>query len=126
MVANPGFSPDFFVYYGMKYTDKFFKFPVKLYLTKDLEQRDLLGKSDDEDEPEYVLGWESVDISDICGYGTIFSKGRTISEVKEDGFDSTVVYLKYGKEVGCSWSPEKFESRLNLFYEKLTNREKPE
>lgn len=110
----------------MKYSDKFFRFPVKLYLTKDLEEKsDLetrLGiefKKDEKPEPDYVTGWECIDVDDICGFGTIFSRTMTIEDVKERGFDCTIVYLKYGKEVASSWDPKKFEEKLNKFYEGL-------
>lgn len=110
----------------MKYTDRFFKFPVKLYLSRDVNERSDLeerlgielppSKEEEEEEPEYVMGWERIDVGDICGYGSIFSRNRTLEDVRRDGFDCTIVYLKYGKEVGCSWSPDHFEKKLNEFY----------
>lgn len=109
----------------MKYTDRFFKFPVKLYLTKDIDQRsDLEAKlgielKREDNELDYIIGWESIDIDDICGFGTIFSRNKSLEDVRNDGFDCTVVYLKYGKEIGCSWSPKKFEEKLNQFSEKI-------
>lgn len=121
----PGNSRGVFVYCSMKYSEKFFKFPVKLYLTKDVEERDELETrlgvelKVEKEDLEYVVGWESVDVEDICGYGTIFSRNRTLEQVREEGFDCTLVYLKYGKEIGCSWSPKKFEEKLNQFYEKV-------
>lgn len=116
----------------MKYTDKFFKFPVKLFLSKDLESKSELEERlgielrDEDKEPEYVVGWESIEVDDICGYGTIFSRNRTIEQVRDEGFDCTIVYLRYGKEVGCSWAPKKFEEKLNAFYETLQEQEKEE
>jgi len=122
----PGNSQGVFVYCSMKYSEKFFKFPVKLYLTKDVEERDELEtrlgielKAESKEDLEYVVGWESVDIEDICGFGTIFSRNKTLEQVREEGFDCTLVYMKYGKEIGCSWPPKKFEEKLNNFYEKL-------
>jgi hypothetical protein len=109
----------------MKYGDKFFKFPVKLYLTKDIQERDDLEErlgielKKESEDLEFVVGWESIDIQDICGYGTIFSRNKSLTDVKENGFDATVVYLKQGKEIGCSWAPKKFEEKLNAFADHL-------
>lgn len=98
---------------------------MKLYLTKDVEDRDNLESrlgielKEEPEDLEYVVGWESIDIQDICGFGTIFSRNKTIEDVKANGFDCTIVYLKYGKEIGCSWPPKKFEEKLNAFAENL-------
>lgn len=118
----------------MKYTDRFFRFPVRLYLTKDLEKgrddinelEERLGmtfpkdeEAEEEIEPESIIGWEKVFLEDVCGFGTLFSRGKAIVDVKEQGFDCTLVYLKFGKEVGCAWAPELFEQRLNEHAAKL-------
>jgi hypothetical protein len=106
----------------MKFSDKFFRFPVKLYMSKDIEERNRREENlglEIEDEPEYLIGWDCVDVNDIRGYGTIFSKGRTMADVKESGFDCTVIYLNYGREIGCAWSPEKFQMKLNQFVDKI-------
>lgn len=107
----------------MKYTERFFKFPIRLYLTKDVQERYELEEklnielSSDDDDLDYVIGWEHVDPDEIFGYGSVFSRNRTLEEVKEKGFDCTIVYLRNGKEIASSWSPKKFAEKLDSFYE---------
>lgn len=117
----------------MKYSEKFFRFPVRLYLTKDIEKKkdleERLGiELEDEEvaDPEYVLGWDCIDLNDIRGFGTIFSRGKDLETVREEGFDSTVIYLTYGREVGCAWTPKKFEEKLNDFVDKMEEERKRE
>jgi hypothetical protein len=104
----------------MKFTDKFFRFPIRLYLSKDLDKRDELSEKlgitlpdEDENEIPHVIGWEVVQIEDIIGYGTLFSRGKTLEDVEMDGFDCTLVCLRNGKELGCAWRPEEFEKNVN-------------
>jgi len=113
----------------MNHCDKFFRFPVKLFLTKDIEdsknREEILGiKLEEPEEPDYVTGWDCVDVNDIRGFGTIFSRNRSIEDVKADGFDSTIIYLSYGREVGCAWSPDKFKEKLNTFVERMEEEKK--
>lgn len=111
----------------MAYSDKFFRFPVKLFLTKDLkdqqERAERLGIEIEDDElPDHVLGWDAVDVNDIRGFGTIFSKHMTLDDVRENGFDSTIIYLNYGREVGCCWPPDKFKQKLDEFVGNLERK----
>lgn len=113
----------------MNHCDKFFRFPIKLFLSKDVEdsknREELLGmKLEEPEDIDYVTGWDCVDVGDIRGFGTIFSRGRSIADVKTDGFDSTIIYLSYGREVATSWSPEKFREKLNAFVLKLDEERK--
>ncbi len=113
----------------MKYCDKFFRFPVKLYLAKDIEKRDDMMQrlgielSSEQAEVRHVIGWESVLLEDIRGFGTLFSRERELDEIEMEGFDCTLVSMGNGKEIGCAWSPDKFEEKLNEHANKLIELE---
>lgn len=114
----------------MKFTDRFFKFPYKMYTRKDwdnLEKIEERNKDNniDEDlpEPPFSIGTKSVLPDEIIGYETSFSYGKTIDEVNISGPDLTHVVLKNGVGLSCLWSIEEFEKNLNEFVEKLNEIE---
>lgn len=115
----------------MKYSDQFFKFPIKVYETTSV--RRALKEEEATDIPhdgDWVIGYVRMPywaLDEMCWYD-VFTKGKEVAEVADKGFDATfVMHLKYG-EFECTWSREKFEKELDKFtewYDKEWEKENP-
>jgi hypothetical protein len=107
----------------MKFTDRFFEFPIKIY--DGMSVRKMLKSEASSDIPQAIddLGWVRGRVKlpywalDKLFYYDSFSEGRTPEEVAESGFDmTTVIHSDFG-EFECMWKKEIFEKRLNDFTE---------
>lgn len=102
----------------VKFTDKFFAFPIKIYdgasLSQAMEAEETLNMRLEADWISGVCRVPAADMETVI-YQDGYSNGRTIEQVKEEGFDLTVVYLdRYGEFI-CTWGRKKFEEKLNEF-----------
>lgn len=107
-----------------KFTDKFFSFPIKIYDSQSLRRAEEMEEANIHMDPDWISGWTKVSYKDLLEGFTWqdgYSNGRTIEEVKEEGFDLTIVYIERYGEYTCTWNRKKFEEKLNDFMEK--NRE---
>ena len=113
----------------MKFTDRFFAFPIRIYDKRSLEK--VLNQEDLEDivttEPAWVRGEVKFPVNELEGiiWHDGFKTGRNVKEVAEKGFDLTVIHSeKYGLFF-CLWKKEEFEQRLNDFIEQFESKEEP-
>jgi hypothetical protein len=106
----------------MKFTDRFFEFPIKIYdgfsLKKAMEQEEALDAPVDADWVRGYIKIPAAAITDIYWYD-VFSKGRTVEEIADKGFDATAIVHPDLGEFECTWRREKFENELNSFVERL-------
>lgn len=112
-----------------KFTDEFFEFPVKVYdsfsLRKVEEEEDSMNLRLDMD---WVSGKAKVHVHDLLKgfyYQESFS-GKTVEEVKEEGFDYTSVFVTEYGEFICTWPIRKFEAKINDFMAKHLIEEEEE
>lgn len=112
----------------MTHTEKFFKFPFKMYRNYDWKQYIHRQNKEIEDEtgvvhdpPTYAIGYQAIDIDKIVGYCEAFSEGSQITDIQTNGGDCTLVELDNGKEIPCTWSVAEFEKNYNDFKEMLKN-----
>lgn len=112
---------------NMKYTDRWFKFPVKIYdgfsvhKAIMIEDKKLQDNPEDIDKPEipdWVMGYARIPVNEIQCWIDYYSEGRETSEVAEEGFDLTMVETKNLGKFECLWKREKFEKELDDYYEK--------
>jgi len=104
----------------MKYTERFFKFPIRLYdgieLRKAMEKEEKLFDRDPDsviaEETPWVQGTAAIYAEDIYSYNETFSRGMEIEEVVKSGGDLTHIESKTGDYI-CMWPIKKFEQKLN-------------
>lgn len=108
----------------VKFTDKFFAFPIRIVDKRSKFQDDPLLAG----EAEWVSGMLRVpaDMLDYATWNDHYTSTRTIDEVREDGFDCTMVFIPEYGEVICNWPRKKFEEKLNEFIAKQPLPEKEE
>lgn len=107
----------------MKFTDRFFKFPYKIYNEYNIDE---IEKEEKENEQktgrlvplplDFVVGIKAVRLEDVMDYGEILDKEHLGCEI-EGELPHTIVLTPYG-EFLCTWKRSKFEKELNLAYEK--------
>lgn len=104
-----------------KFTDKFFAFPVKVFEKDKFEDDPMLNKQ----AKDWVPGILRVpaDCWEYATWSDHYSEGRTMDEIREEGFDCTSVYIPEYGEVICTWPRKKFEEKLNAFMEKQPAKE---
>lgn len=110
----------------MTETEKFFRFPYKMY--RNYDWRLYISKQNKEiesesgivhDPPDYAIGYQCIDIGEIIGYSEAFTEGSNIYDVQSNGGDVTLVELKNGKELSCTWPLAEFEKHYNEFTESI-------
>jgi hypothetical protein len=101
-----------------KFTDKFFAFPIKIYDSFSLKR----SEEYEEDvnmrmEADWISGIARVPVEELYGimWNDGYSNGRTIEDVKVEGFDLTIIYSERYGELICTWPRKKFEDKLNDF-----------
>lgn len=108
----------------MKYTDRFFSFPIRIYDGKTLDENN-------EGEGDWIVGVVRIPFDDMrysCWYDG-FSRDKNVEEVNKEGFDTTIVSNKMHGQFNCIWNRKKFEEKLNegiAKYEQLKEAEKKE
>lgn len=98
----------------MKYTEKFFSFPIRV--------SKISFKKDENEELDMDMEWVSgkarIPFSEILGWYDSFSDERDVKDVAELGFDITILETKSMGEFTVNLPREKFEKLLNNFYDK--------
>lgn len=104
----------------IKFTDDFFRFPIKVYhsfsLKKAMEEED----KEDSVKPipiDWIIGYAKIPVKDMIRtmWYDGFSRERTVEDVAKDGFDLTIVINEIWGEYTCSWPRKKFEEKLDEF-----------
>ncbi len=111
---------------NMKYTDKWFKFPVRIYdgfsvhkaiLIEDKKLSDNPEEVERPEEVDWVQGFARIPLYEIASWIDYYSEGRETSDVANEGFDLTMVETKTLGKYECVWKRQKFEEELNKFYD---------
>lgn len=105
-----------------KYSDRYFKIPVKICKLDDVEQflKDKeLGAVEEDEDVDFAIGYVRLDPFGIVDWFDSFSPSRSISDVRKNGFDCTRIISKSGEVYDCMWDRTRFEDRLNKFVEGL-------
>lgn len=114
----------------MKYTDKWFKFPVRIYdgfsvtkaiMVEDKKFQDNPGDAEPE-IPDWVEGYARIPLEQITSWIDFYSEGRETAEVAKEGFDLTMVETRTLGKFECTWKREKFEKELDNFYERTNEK----
>lgn len=103
----------------MKYTERFFRFPVRIYDRYSSQKAEEQEKDlDTPMEGEWVEGYQNMphtDISDWCDY---FDSTQGVEDVKENGFMYTLVFSRKAGAYVCTLPSKEFARRLDAFVDK--------
>lgn len=105
------------------YTDKFFKFPVRIHdgvsLSRALRESIMREEDNEEESPplntDWVQGWAKINIEEIKGWVDHFAMGRKTGNVAKEGFDQTVILTSSLGEFTCMWDRKRLEEEINKF-----------
>jgi hypothetical protein len=110
------------------FTDKFFKFPIKVY--DGFSVKDSERKEEDMGVPVEALwykGWAKIPVRELekgrFYWFDAFSKG---ANVEKDGMDMTIVCFDKFGNFSCVWPRELFEKKLDEFMAKWEIKTKNE
>ena len=111
----------------MKYTDRFFRVPIKVYdeleITAALLKEDKQLENDPElvkiEEASWVQCWYEILPDDIIGYSENFS--REVGDITSALPDLTLISTKHQGQLPCLWKINKFKDKLNEFYQQFSN-----
>ena len=112
----------------MKYSEALFKFPCKIYRSKDwleikeIEEREKstgTNLDDQKQEPQYAIAYNYIFPEDIRSIEATFSYFKTIDEVIANGCDATRIELKDGRFYTSTWSIDEFLTELDNHEEAL-------
>lgn len=112
----------------MKYTERFFRFPVRIYdgfsvhkaiLVEEKKLNESPENVDRPETPDWVMGYARIPSSEIRYWMDYYSEGRETGDVAKEGFDLTLVETRNLGKFECTWKRERFEEELNNFYEKI-------
>ena len=106
----------------MKYSDTFFKFPVRIYDPYELERAVKQEEMTDSkaDEPGYAVGVKKLKYTDITGWYDVYTRELDLDEILNNGFPCTLVQTKDEGDYLCNWERKRFEDELNKFVEKMS------
>lgn len=106
----------------VKFTDGFFTFPVRIYDTSQMEKNAKREDLTNEVFPtDWIRGYADIPLNEIKGVFDFYSRGRTVEEVDEQGFDGAMVSTNSMGEFITTWNREKFKAELNSFANKYQN-----
>lgn len=109
----------------MKHSERFFKFPVKVYHGKDWAkvEKDMNQIQEGLDmevyQPPYAKGWERVLPEDIVAISSSISVFSSI----EEGINMSEIHTRNGKSFISIWNPDKFMEKLDAFVDQLDDKE---
>lgn len=103
----------------MKYTDRFFEFPGRIYdrftAQKAMEQEE---KDNIPVEGEWAAGKIKLPFQEISSWSDYFDSEQGVEGVKEKGFEFTIVFTQNEGAYICIWKKDKFEQKLNEFVDR--------
>lgn len=105
----------------MKYTDRYFEFPVRVY---DRYTAEKAFKQEAEEyagpqEGEWVEGKVKIPYKEITVWSDYFDSLQGVEGVEKNGFEATVVFTKNEGVFVCTLSKKEFEKRLNIHVEEI-------
>lgn len=102
----------------MKYTDRFFEFPVRIYDRFETQQAIEQEEKDNIPiEGVWASGKAKLPFQEISSWSDYFDSDQGIDGVKEKGFEYTLIWTHNEGTYICTWKKARFEDRLNAHVE---------
>ena len=103
----------------MKYSERFFKFPIRIYDRFSIMKSEEIEKSTDTPhEGEWLQGFARIPYNQITSWHDFYDSVQGVDGAREDGFEATLVYTQTEGTFICTLDRETFEQSLNEFVEK--------
>lgn len=103
----------------MKYTERFFSFPVRIYDRYTAELAESLEKTKNTPmEGDWAAGWAKVPFDEISSWSDYYDSVQGVQGVKDKGFEFTLIFTWNMGAYICIWEKEKFEKKLDEYVEK--------
>lgn len=103
----------------MKYADRFFKFPIRVY---DRYSASIAEKEEELQQGPVEGAWRPgvarIELEEIKTWNDFFDSEQGVEGVDEEGFLFTLIFTKTQGPFICTWSLSKFEEKMNDFAEK--------
>lgn len=100
----------------MKYTDRFFKIPVRIYDRFSIEQAEELEKMNQiPNEGDWVVGWLRIPHTEITNWMDYFDSEQGVQGAVTDGFSTTAVFTKSDGIYLAALPIKEFEEKLNQY-----------
>jgi len=104
---------------NMKYSERFFKFPIRIYDRFSIMKSEEIEKSTDTPhEGEWLQGFTRIPYNQITSWHDFYDSVQGVDGAREDGFEATLVYTQTEGTFICTLDRETFEQSLNEFVEK--------
>ncbi|HOV34630.1 MAG TPA: hypothetical protein PLS56_01400 [Candidatus Dojkabacteria bacterium] len=109
----------------MKYTDRFFEFPIRVYDRYTAQQ----AQKEEENlnvamEGEWIQGLAKIPYKEITVWTDYFDSEKGVEGVRKDGWDATIVWTKNEGIFIASIVKSKFEKLLNNHVEAIEAQER--
>lgn len=103
----------------MKYTDRFFEFPIRVYDRFTAQKAEAEEKIHDiPQEGDWAAGKAKLPYDSISAWTDYFDSTQGVDGVLQDGFKYTMVFTFGDGAFISTWEKSKFEDRLNAYAEK--------
>lgn len=104
----------------MKYTDRFFEFPVRIYdRFSTIRAEEMEKDTEVPNEGEWAAGMAKINYKQITTWSDYFDSTQGVEGVKDRGFEYTLVWTESEGAFICTWGRKKFEDKLNAYVEKF-------
>lgn len=104
----------------MKYTDRFFEFPVRVYDRYTAEKA--MKREDDMETPmegDWIEGLVRINFKEITVWSDYFDSTQGVDGVKKEGWDATIIWTKNEGVFISTLKKSQFEKLLNEHSEKM-------
>lgn len=103
----------------MKYSERFFKFPIRIYDRFSMEKAEEEEKSfSGPVEGDWTQGTVKIPHTEIVGWGDYYDSIQGVEGVDKDGFSSCIIMTETMGAYVCTIPKKKFEELLDNYTEK--------
>jgi len=103
----------------MKYTERFFEFPIRIYDRFTAEKAETIEKMKDiPQEGDWAAGKIKIPHNEITTWCDYFDSTQGVDGVREEGFKYTLVSTEHEGCCICVWEKRKFEQKLDEYVTK--------
>lgn len=111
----------------MKFTDRFFEIPVRIYDRYTAEKAETQEKlSDAPMDGDWVIGHAKVPLDEISTWSDYFDSVLGAEGATKEGFSDTLIFTWNVGAYICTWNKQKFEKELNIYADKYEQERRDE
>ena len=111
----------------MKYSDRFFKIPVRIYdrfsYLQSLEEEKATNQPT---EGDWVAGYARIPLREISSWNDYYDSKQGVEGVMQEGFKYTLVFTHNEGTLISIWDRKTFEDKMDEYASKVEKYEKEE